>query len=84
MSVGIAQLPNLAFKNRRLVEQSQIAGCFHCGKTFSPQDVKQYTDNEQTSICPLCGVDAVLGDMAGFAITEQSLQHAKYYWFKKN
>jgi hypothetical protein len=50
---------------------------------FPPQEIKEYTDNGQTSICPHCGVDAVLGDMAGFPISEESLKNAQDYWFKK-
>lgn len=83
MNIGLAQIPTLAFKNRRLVESSQKAGCYCCGKLFPPQEIKEYTDNGHTSLCPHCGVDAVLGDMAGFPLSEESLKNAQDYWFKK-
>lgn len=69
-------------KNRREVEGSTLAGCFHCAQTFAPTEVKEYTDNDQTCLCPKCGVDAVVGNM-GIAeeVTEEKLQRAKFYWF---
>jgi hypothetical protein len=71
-----SQLPNLAFKNRRLVEQSCKAGCFKCCKVFAMQDVQSHTDNGQTCLCPGCGHDCVVAECSGFDISEESLRKA--------
>ena len=83
IKVGIAQLPTIAFKNKNLVEQSKIAGCMYCVKIFPSNEIKSYTDNQQTCICPHCNVDAVIGDNCGYEINEKSLQAANSYWFVK-
>lgn len=81
--VGIAQFPQFAMKNRTLVEQSTNAGCFHCCKVFDKKEIKDYTDKGQTCICPLCGVDSVVGDMCGFVLNEDILQKAHAFWYTK-
>ena len=79
----MAQLPTVTFKNRHLVEQSKNAGCMYCGKIYSISEIKTYTDNQKTCLCPHCNVDAVIGDNSGYEITEKSLQAANNYWFQK-
>jgi hypothetical protein len=81
--IGITQFPTLAMNNRKLVEQSVKAGCFHCLKIFNVSEIKNYTDNEKTIICPLCGIDSIVGDMCGFELSEEILQKAHQFWYKK-
>lgn len=58
------------FKNRVMIEQSIICGCFFCLATFSSGEIKEWTDESlyfseehgQTALCPKCGVDSVLPD----------------------
>jgi hypothetical protein len=83
IKLGIAQLPTLTFKNRHLVEQSTNAGCMYCGKIYKIQEIKNYTDNQKTCICPHCNIDAVIGDNCGFEVTEKSLTDAHKYWYTK-
>ena len=80
---GITQFPTLALKNRQLVEQSTKAGCFHCLKIFNVSEIKDYTDNEKTIICPSCGIDSVVGDMCGFELSEDILKKARQFWYGK-
>jgi hypothetical protein len=80
-SIGLHQLPHLAFKNKGLVQGSKLAGCYHCGKTFESKEIKDFTDNGQTCLCPSCGIDSIVGDMSGFPITETSMQDAHKYLF---
>jgi hypothetical protein len=80
---GIAQFPILSMKNRKLVEQSTSAGCFHCMKIFDVKEIKEYTDQDKTVICPLCGVDSVVGNMCGFELTEDILKKAHHFWYVK-
>ncbi len=36
---------------------------------------------EQTAICPRCGIDSVIGDKSGFALTPTFLAEMKKAWF---
>ena len=81
---NLAQFPHLAIKNRQLVSAGTNAGCFHCLKIFLVSEIKDYTDNNQTVICPYCQVDSVLGDSCGFQLTEEILKKANQFWYKKN
>lgn len=83
MKIAISQLATVAMKNRDLVETSSLAGCMYCAKIFQPNEIKNYTDNQKTCLCPHCNVDAVIGDKSGYDITEKSLEAAHNYWFKK-
>lgn len=75
------QLAHLVFKNKYLQSLSTNAGCYHCIKTFFSKDVKQFTDEGQTAICPYCFTDTVVFDNCGFELTLDNLQKANKYWF---
>lgn len=79
----IYQFPQLAMKNRQIIQQSVNAGCFKCLKIFPVSEIKQYTDNDQTVICPYCDVDSVVGDMCGFKLSESILKTAHDFWYVK-
>lgn len=43
---------------------SELAACYHCLGSFAPSAIKEWCDGDhqdQTAICPQCGVDAVVG-----------------------
>ena len=75
------QLPLFTMKNKNLQGISKNAGCYHCCKIFASVDVKNYTDNGETALCPLCNIDAVIFDCTGFNLNETNLEKAKNYWF---
>lgn len=49
-------------KNRSEIENSRFCRCLCCLVEFSKKSIKEWTDNDQTAICPKCGVDSVIGD----------------------
>lgn len=77
------QLPLFVMNNRELQKMSTNAGCYHCCKTFLASEVKSYTDQEKTALCPFCDIDAVIFDCIGFNLTEANLTKANKYWFAK-
>jgi hypothetical protein len=83
IKISVSQLPTVTMKNRAIVESSRQAGCMYCGKIFQINEIKSYTDNQKTCLCPYCNVDAVIGDNSGYEITEKSLQEANKFWFVK-
>lgn len=80
----IYQFPQLAMKNKKLIQQSNNAGCFKCLKIFPTNEVKDYTDNGETVLCPYCGIDSVVGDMCGFNLSVDALKSANAFWYTKN
>lgn len=72
--------------HRGEIEASSLCGCFSCKRTFAPHEIKEWTDAtrpqaEQTAICPLCGIDSVIGDKSGFPLTPEFLRDMHKVWF---
>jgi hypothetical protein len=72
--------------HRRAIELSRTCGCFYCLKMFRPDQIHAWTDRhksvpEQTALCPHCGIDSVVGDASGFAITETFPNAMNEHWF---
>lgn len=62
--------------------QDKTCGCFYCFKIFSPAEITDWVpDSDGTAICPYCGIDSVIGESAGYPITEDFLKKMKEYWF---
>jgi hypothetical protein len=67
--------------NRSSLEKATICGCFHCFKEFPFGRIAEWIDDDQTALCPYCGVDAVLG--FAFPTADQELLHEMHdRWFK--
>jgi predicted RNA-binding Zn-ribbon protein involved in translation (DUF1610 family) len=50
----------LSLRHRKQLERAGRAGCFYCLAVFDIAAIKDWTDDEQTALCPKCGIDAVL------------------------
>lgn len=70
----------LAFKNRAALLRSTLAACFCCCQVFPVGDVAEYCDAGETPLCPLCGVDSVVGD-AQHPLSPQWLGAMERHWF---
>ena len=75
-----------SIRHRAEIEASATCGCFHCKKTFAPSEIEEWTDTknpapEQTALCPRCGIDSVIGDKSGFALTSEFLTEMNEAWF---
>lgn len=55
-----AFLHQAARNHRYEVFHSDHCACFFCGKTFSPQQILEWTDEDMTALCPHCKMDSVL------------------------
>ncbi len=77
----------LAHRNRQydydLIRRSDFCGCFQCGEIFKPSHLQaeDWTDGGETALCPHCGMDSVIGDAAGFPISEEFLNEMKEHRF---
>ena len=64
-----------SYENRYEIEQSKMCGCYYCMRTF-PASLIRYQDYvmlDNSALCPLCGIDAVIGDASGVPINEEVL-----------
>lgn len=76
-----------SFYNRNSIEGSQTAGCFHCQHIFPAYEVVNWLDEQYeqqaSALCPHCGVCTVIGDAAGFPITEDFLAQMNQRWVRE-
>ena len=75
-----------SIRHRTEIEASAVCGCFYCKETFAPGEIEDWTDtgnpvSEQTALCPRCGIDSVIGDRSGFALTPEFLSEMNKAWF---
>lgn len=66
-----------SFRNRGPIMSARACGCFHCLATFKADEIRDWVDDDQTALCPRCGVDSVLADVIDAAIL-QSLHHFRF------
>ena len=70
----------LSANHRSALQKDSLCGCFYCLRIFSPENIQDWIkDMNGTALCPFCGVDAVLGESAGYPITAAFLAQ---YWFR--
>ena len=67
--------------NRHEIERSMECACFDCGEIYNASEVTEWTDNGNTALCPHCGIDCVLGDASGIALTSEFLNAMYQRWF---
>ncbi|WP_225315126.1 hypothetical protein [Neisseria zalophi] len=75
-----------AYHNGKMLKQTQICGCFYCQKIFSSSELQvedfiPEQDGEETVWCPYCGIDSVIGEQSGYALTPEFLARMNQYWF---
>lgn len=69
--------------NRVTLRKSDLCGCYQCGEIFKPSHLQaeDWTDGGETALCPYCGMDSVIGDAAGFPISDAFLREMKEHRF---
>jgi hypothetical protein len=67
--------------HRNELLKDEKCGCFYCLKIFHPSEITDWCDNENTAICPYCGIDSILGSSSGFPMTESFLKGMHKAWF---
>ena len=78
---AIREACRMSFKNRRQVMSSKQVGCYYCGHTCGPEDIKEWTDNGETALCPRCSVDSIVPSSEGVQLSEEMLKRMNQYWF---
>ncbi len=72
-----------SFQNRRILEKSKKCACFFCNNIFSPAEIEEWCHDRDgdTAVCPYCEIDSVIGDAAGYPLTEDFIIQMNLYWF---
>jgi uncharacterized protein len=66
--VDLAAAHRDSMRHREQILASERCGCFCCCSVFAPAKVEEWVDAGQTALCPLCGIDAVIGSASGYPI----------------
>jgi hypothetical protein len=68
-------------QHRREVLTSENCGCSYCEETFTPSEIGEWIDEDQTAMCPRCGIDSVIGSASGISLTPEFLHEMHQHWF---
>lgn len=70
-----------SINHRTQIEASDRCGCFYCLAVFSPAEITEWVDQDNTALCPTCGIDSVIGSAFGLSITPEFLSTMHAHWF---
>jgi hypothetical protein len=73
-------LQRTSMHNRKALTLAKVCGCYYCGGDFAADQITECVDDNDTALCPRCGIDAVLGFDADAADKELLLEMHKR-WF---
>lgn len=67
--------------NKDELTHSEKCGCMYCGTIFNPNEITKWTDENNTAICPYCGVDSVIADSDDINLNPEFLKklHKEYF-----
>jgi hypothetical protein len=78
----VGQAHSHSSNNRGELTASDKVGCFYCCEIYSPTLIEEWVDDDTTAMCPKCGIDSVIGDAAGFPVTDKAfLKAMNEAWF---
>jgi len=67
--------------HRDTLKDSDVCGCFYCFEVFPPSEIEDWTDDDDTALCPKCGIDSVIGSVSGYPIGREFLKKMNDHWF---
>lgn len=80
--MNIIEAHRHSIRHRSEIEASDECGCFYCLDIYPPSAITEWTDkDDDTALCPRCGIDAVLGSASGAPINAQFLSEMHKKWF---
>lgn len=73
-SKDMERLHQLSSNNKRLIELSNEAACFHCQTISDSADIEYVEVN--TAVCPKCGIDSMVPVM-----NSKLMRQMRIFWF---
>jgi hypothetical protein len=68
-----------SLRNRTELEPSSLCGCFYCYAN-SPAEIEGWIHEDDTALCPKCGIDSVIGASSGFPLISEFLHRMDAHW----
>jgi hypothetical protein len=75
--IDVSDALKKATRNRSKIKDDTQCGCYQCLSVIPGREIREWTDNSKTAICPKCGVDSLIPGMTD----ETYLKEANAYWF---
>ena len=71
--------------NRKELEAGLVCSCFYCLGTFGPDKIVSWVhEGAGTALCPVCGIDSVIGEKSGLPINDPTfLSDMHELWFDR-
>ncbi|MCQ2742179.1 MAG: sel1 repeat family protein [Bacilli bacterium] len=68
------------------IVSSSECGCFFCRQRYSAREVLDWANDDRgtSAICPVCGIDAVIGDASGIEISKTLLKEMNLAFYPQN
>jgi hypothetical protein len=79
----IALLAKHSSNNEIEILHSKTCSCYFCRQTYSAREVNDWINDERgvTAICPVCGMDAVIGDACGIPLDKPLLKEMNLAYY---
>lgn len=75
------KVSDLDIHNKTLLSASKWAGCYYCLAAYPAANIQEFVDIEDdTALCPKCGIDAVVGDATGYPVTDKEFLRAMHHY----
>jgi hypothetical protein len=64
------------FKLNGRIKPVSEYGCYYCGEVYelAQHPIVEWVDGEQTALCPICNIDAVIPKIHGVDFTAKDMQ----------
>jgi hypothetical protein len=79
--MDIRMAPKLAMHNKSVLANVTECACYHCRKVFVPGEIQEWTDKDDTAVCPYCFIDAVIPVYSAEEKDDEFLVKLNEYWF---
>ena len=68
-------------RNRKEIEASDKCVFISCCEIFNASAVEDFIDEGETALCPICGIDAVIGDCTGISMDTETVNELNKEFF---
>lgn len=71
--------------NYPMLFAQQACVCIYCKERFASHAIRDYSYSEKgTALCPKCGIDSIVGEYAGFELSDAFIEKMHEYFFDNN
>ena len=72
-----------SIRHKSKIISDDKCGCFCCISIYTPSEIVEWIDDgeDSTALCPICGIDSVIGESSGYPIELEFLTRMKKHWF---